>query len=222
VASNTAPRGHAHIAEQRVDADRLPPTDEAAKAGDPSLPTAKTKDKAKDAADAVIKSPKSVTATTEKGNPEPAQTDNAQTDNAQTDNAQTDNAQTDNAQIGNAQIENAQTEKVRAEKVRAEGAQTKKAHADNAQAEKAPAEKAAAGGAKAGKPSPGKAQPKESSAKAQPRTMAEDTPNVPGARLSSYAEEAAELLAGLSANRRRRKPGTDESTADPAHDGAIG
>jgi hypothetical protein len=212
VASNTAPRGHAHIAEQRVDADRLPPTDEAAKAGDPSLPTAKTKDKAKDAADAVIKSPKSVTATTEKGNPEPAQTDNAQTDNAQTDNAQT----------GNAQIENAQTEKVRAEKVRAEGAQTKKAHADNAQAEKAPAEKAAAGGAKAGKPSPGKAQPKESSAKAQPRTMAEDTPNVPGARLSSYAEEAAELLAGLSANRRRRKPGTDESTADPAHDGAIG
>jgi hypothetical protein len=52
-----------------------------------------------------------------------------------------------------------------------------------------------------------------------------DTPSVPGARLSAYAEEAAELLAGLSPDRRRRKtdrverraPAGDAST-EPAKD----
>jgi hypothetical protein len=40
-------------------------------------------------------------------------------------------------------------------------------------------------------------------------------PSVPGARLSAYAEEAAELLAGLSPDRRRPKP---DDAADPAEE----
>jgi hypothetical protein len=41
-------------------------------------------------------------------------------------------------------------------------------------------------------------------------------PSVPNARLSSYAEEAAELLAGLTSSRRRRKTDIGASTPDPA------
>jgi hypothetical protein len=39
---------------------------------------------------------------------------------------------------------------------------------------------------------------------------------VPDARQSNYAEEAAELLAGLSASRKRRKTGTGLPAGDPA------
>jgi hypothetical protein len=41
---------------------------------------------------------------------------------------------------------------------------------------------------------------------------------VPGARQSNYAEEAAELLAGLSPNRKRRKTATGLPATDPATD----
>jgi hypothetical protein len=44
-------------------------------------------------------------------------------------------------------------------------------------------------------------------------------PSVPGARLSAYAEEAAELLAGLSPDRRRRKQ--DSSAGPPKETASI-
>ena len=47
---------------------------------------------------------------------------------------------------------------------------------------------------------------------AKPETAA---PSVPGARLSAYAEEAAELLAGLSPDHQRRKP---DAAAEPVTD----
>jgi hypothetical protein len=199
-ASKTAARGHAHIAEQRVDADRLPPADAAGKAGDPTPSTAKTNDKAKGGADAVITSPKAAKAGTEKGNSEPARAEIAHTEKAQTRKAQPDNAP--------------------AEKALGEKALGEKALAEKALGERALAEKALTGGAKPGKPSPEMPQPKQSSAREQPKKPSDGSsdgkPSVPGARLSTYAEEAAELLAGLSADRRRRKPSSDESTADPA------
>jgi hypothetical protein len=120
-----APRGRAHIAEQRVDADPLPPTDEPGKT-EPA-PTSAKKYKAKNGEDTAAKSPK--------------------------------------------------------------------------------ATKAAA--AKTGTSTSEKAQPKK-----QAEDVDEGQSSVPGARLSTYAEEAAELLAGLSANRRRRKPGSDEPAAN--------
>jgi hypothetical protein len=119
-----APRGPAHIAEQRVDADPLPPTDEAGKT-DPAPASAK-KHKAKNGEDAAAKSRK---------------------------------------------------------------------------ATKRPA-------AKGGKSTPEGAQPNK-----RAEDSVESKASVPGVRLSTYAEEAAELLAGLSANRRRRKPGSDEPAA---------
>jgi hypothetical protein len=51
--------------------------------------------------------------------------------------------------------------------------------------------------------------------RAKPVKPAAAEASVPGARLSAYAEEAAELLAGLSPDHRRRKPG---ATPDAAKD----
>jgi hypothetical protein len=158
-ADTAAPKtvSRAHIAEQRVDADPLPPSNDA------GATDARTKDKTKDGKQAATKLPNTTKTAPEKRSSDPAPVAKAQPAMAPVEKAQTTKAQT--------------------------------------------------GGAKPGKPTPEKA-------KVQSTKQTEDTeegkPNVPGARLSAYAEEAAELLAGLSSNRRRRKPGTDEPTADPA------
>jgi hypothetical protein len=80
----------------------------------------------------------------------------------------------------------------------------------------------AGGKAKTRRPG-GKAAKTDRTKSAKPEAAA---PSVPGARLSAYAEEAAELLAGLSPDRRRRKQDgaagpTEESPStrnEPAND----
>ena len=68
----------------------------------------------------------------------------------------------------------------------------------------------------------GKEKPRRSAGKAakgdrtKPAKSEAVPPSVPGARLSAYAEEAAELLAGLSPDRRRRKEDGDaDAEKDP-------
>jgi hypothetical protein len=110
-------------------------------------------------------------------------------------------------QPGDAQPDHAGPDNTRPDNTRAGNTQPDSAGTDNAPTDTTRADKIQAQVVHAGT-NPG-----------DPMTQAGKL-SVPSARLSSYAEEAAELLAGLSANRRIRKTaaGThtpDSDSADP-------
>jgi hypothetical protein len=79
-----------------------------------------------------------------------------------------------------------------------------------------PTVKVASDNAKTDQAKPDIAKPDKPGKSPASVTTQSGKPSVPSARLSSYAEEAAELLAGLTASRRRRKSDAGEPTSDPA------
>jgi hypothetical protein len=239
-------RGRAHIAEQRVDSDRLP-------AGTPPPIGTMPNDKAKDGTDAVLA--KSTKSKADKAKPSktPAGKASTEPETSAPDRAQPmeSSARTEakpqtgelKATVGDAESQVARakpqtgelkatvgdaepqvarakpqdsTTKPQAATVQPQAATvqpqaaTVQPQAATAQPQAATTEpqavKPQAGQPQAGQPQAG--QPPADKVKA-----GDAKSSVPGSRLSSYAEEAAELLAGLS-TRRRRKPGADQPAAD--------